>query len=220
MVDSVDKVFGRADAAIVDVFAMARQGTQASGEIALVRLARFMEGMPEQAAGEAGMVQWTVSGEIGRGTGKTGGFVSGQPLLRLHIKANPVLICQRCNTPFVYPVDTTAVLQLVESEDDLDDELADLQDAQDTGLDFATDVPEKVVGSHRFDLLAQVEDELILSIPYVPRHDVCPESSGRPAGQQTENKMSQEAGSDDALQESGFKRPSPFAVLEQLKRKN
>ena len=39
---------------------------------------------------------------------------------------------------------------------------------------FAPDQPEKVVGAHHFDLLAQIEDELILSVPYVPKHDVCP----------------------------------------------
>ena len=215
MVDPVDKAVVKTsagNAVIVDAYAMARQGQQVSGEVALVRLARFMEGLPEQAAGEAGLARWAAAGEIGKGTGKTGGVIAGQPLLRLHIKADPVLICQRCNAPFVHPVDATVVLQLVESEDDLDDELADLQDAQEAGLDFAADVPAKVVGSHRFDLLAQIEDELILSIPYVPRHDVCPEPSGQAAGKK--------AGSDDASQASEVKRPSPFAVLEQLKRKN
>jgi len=58
-----------------------------------------------------------------------------------------------------------------------------------------------VLGSHRFDVLSQVEDELILSIPYVPKHVVCP---GAPA--KTE---AGDAGPD--------KRPSPFAVLEKLK---
>ncbi|AIT26944.1 hypothetical protein L499_A0145 [Bordetella holmesii CDC-H635-BH] len=196
----------------MDAYAMARQGQQASGEIALARLSRFMEGLPEQAAGDAGIARWSVVGEVGKGTGKSGGVISGQPLLRLHIEANPVLICQRCNAPFVHPVDSEVVLQLVESEDDLDDELADLQDAQEEGLDFAADVPEKVVGSHRFDLLAQIEDELILSIPYVPRHDICPDASGQAVGKK--------AASGDASQASEVKRPSPFAVLEQLKRKN
>ncbi|OZI74125.1 YceD family protein [Bordetella genomosp. 12] len=215
MVDPVDKAVVKAsagNAVVVDAYAMARQGQQVSGDIALVRLSRFMEGLPEQAAGEAGVAHWKAFGEIGKGTGKTGGVIAGQPLLRLHIQANPVLICQRCNAPFVHPVDSDVVLQLVASEDDLDDELADLQDAQEEGLDFATDVPEKVVGSHRFDLLAQIEDELILSIPYVPRHEVCPEVSGQAAGQK--------AASDDASHASEVKRPSPFAVLEQLKRKN
>ncbi|WP_253904520.1 YceD family protein [Bordetella trematum] len=195
-------------AMVVDAFAMARQGSEAHGEIPLARLVRFMDGLPEQGAGDAGMLRWSVRGEIGRGTGKTGAVISGQPLLNLHVAATPVLVCQRCGEPFVYPIDSTAVLQLVESEDDLDDDLADLQEAQEEGLDFATDVPEKVVGSHRFDLLAQIEDELILSIPYVPRHEVCP------------GHAEQKAVSDADTPAEESKRPSPFAVLEQLKRKN
>lgn len=65
--------------------------------------------------------------------------------------------------------------------------------------------PEKVVGSHHFDLLAQIEDELILSVPYVPKHDVCPGAQAKDS---------------EASQEPVVKRPSPFAVLEQLKHKD
>ncbi|MCD0503753.1 YceD family protein [Bordetella petrii] len=186
--------------AVVDAFALARQGGHAQGTVPLVRLARAAEGLPQQPAGEAGLVAWSVQGETGKGMGKTG-VAAGQPLLHLHVQANPVLLCQRCNAPFVYAVDSRTVLQLVQSEDELDDDLS--LDTQDPEL--ADALPDKVVGSHRFDLLAQVEDELILSIPYVPRHPVCP-------GAQAED--------GDAPQAPADGRPSPFAVLEQLKRKD
>ncbi|MBO1111989.1 YceD family protein [Bordetella petrii] len=189
-----------ADAAVVDAFGLARQGGGVQGTVPLVRLARAVEGLPEQPAGEAGLVAWSVRGETGTGAAKTG-IAAGQPLLHLHVRANPVLVCQRCNAPFVYAVDSRTVLQLVKSEDELDDDLS--LESQDP--DLADSLPEKVVGSHRFDLLAQVEDELILSIPYVPRHPVCP-------GAQAED--------GDASPAPAAGRPSPFAVLEQLKRKD
>ena len=97
-------------------------------------------------------------------------------------QANPLVICQRCNAPFAYLVDSQTLLHLVKSEDDLDDGFSasgqgdgedDEDDDGEEGQGFAPDQPEKV-GSHHFDLLAQIEDELILSVPYVPKHDVCP----------------------------------------------
>lgn len=187
-------------ASVVDVFALARQGGFLQGEVPLSHMTRAIEGLPAQPDGEAGLLRWSVRGEMGRGVVGSA-IVSGRPLLRLHIEAHPVLICQRCSDPFVFDVDSSTVLQLVRSEDELDDDLS--FDAQDP--DVVDSLPEKVVGSHRFDLLAQVEDELILSIPYVPKHPVC-------SGAQAKD--------GDAQQASATQRPSPFAVLEQLKRKD
>ena len=73
----------------------------------------------------------------------------------------------------------------VKSEADLDDdtlrEQSDEDDEGEEGKGFVSNLPEKVVGSHHFDLLAQIEDELILSVPYVPKHDVCPGAQATPA---------------------------------------
>lgn len=194
---AIETVLSADEARRVDAYQLASQGRTVQGQVALARLARLVDGMPEQAGGEAGQVDWSVRGAIGRGAGKTG-VIGGQPLLHLRVRASLRLECQRCGELFTYPVDAENVLQLVESEEDLDDDLGDMQDEE-----LAASLPDKVVGSRHFDLLAQVEDELILSVPYVPRHEVCP---GAPA----------RAG--EASQEPALERPSPFAVLEQLKR--
>jgi uncharacterized protein len=89
------------------------------------------------------------------------------------------------------------VFELVVRESDLDQ--GDLEDND-------IDAPEKIMGSPTFNLLDLVEDEMILEVPYVPRHDTCPESVG---GAETE---AQAADSAEEVQ-----RPSPFAVLGQLK---
>src|SRR5690606_1624551 len=101
-----------------------------------------------------------VRGEMGKS-----GLLLDRPLLHVHVQANPVLVCQRCNEPFVYPIDSEVLLQLVKSEADLDDdtsygEQSDEDDEGEEGKGFVSNLPEKVVGSHHFDLLAQIEDEL------------------------------------------------------------
>jgi uncharacterized protein len=199
-----------ADPRNIDVFALANKGGLVEGETALVRFLRLCEGLPEQS----GLVAWQVQGSVGQGTGKTG-VIAGQPLLHLHVRADLLLDCQRCGQPFAFPVDARAALQLVESEADLDDELGVLQeededsfsdeegDDENAAADPSAGYPEKVVGSRHFDLLAQVEDELILNVPYVPRHEICPGAQASAA----------------AEHEPAERRPSPFSVLEQLKRK-
>src|SRR3546814_10899932 len=64
------------------------------------------------------------------------------------------------------------------------------------------DIIERIVGSQRLDVLELVEDEIILGLPYVPMHDVCPSLP---------ESLSQEPDTDPA-------RPSPFAALSQLKK--
>jgi uncharacterized protein len=184
------------DARCLDIFTFVRQEQCATGRAPITQLSRLIEGLPQQPVGEAGWVRWQVRGEIPRS-----GYYLHESLLHLHVQAEPVLICQRCNTPFVYPVDTTVVLQLVRSEDELD-----INDLSGRMLEenLLIPQPEKVVGSFHFDLLAQVEDELILSVPYVPVHDICPVTPYK--RDQPEEKLA-------------AKRLSPFAMLEQLKQK-
>jgi len=171
----------------MDAFEFVRLRREASGTLPLASLDRFCAGLPEQPAGEAGQLNWSLRGRQGE---------RGEPLLDLSVQARPVVVCQRCLAPFEWPVDARVALHLVRSEEELDD--ADLAPDEDE-----LDEPEKVLGSERFDLLAQIEDELILSVPYIPRHDTCPGQAGAPRQ------------ADDAPAE----RPSPFAVLEQLKSK-
>lgn len=58
------------------LFAFARLGKEAQGTVPLVRLTRFTDGLPEQPAGAAGLVTWSVRGEQGKS-----GLLAGEPLL-------------------------------------------------------------------------------------------------------------------------------------------
>lgn len=167
----------------IDAFDCSQRGLRYEGDVPLARLARLAEDLPAQS----GVASWSVQGATGR---------LSEPLLRLEVRAEPLVTCQRCLAPFAWPVDTEVELQLVASEAELD-----APDAQaDEGVTQAYD---KVLGSARFDVLAQVEDELILSLPYIPRHPVCPGESP--------------AGADVPEPPGEAERRRPFAALGELK---
>jgi len=169
----------------VDTFELTRCGLVVSGSTPIDRFVRLISDLPEQAAST---VDWSVRGEKNS---------LGQSFLCLRVKAAPLLECQRCLAPFAWQVDTENRLLLVNSEAALDED-----DAHD--MDPDDDAPDRVVGSRRCDVLALVEDEIILSLPYVPKHEACP--SAKVAGP-----VARDA-------QAGEERPSPFAVLGQLKK--
>lgn len=166
----------------IDTFALARAGAQSQGDVSLSRFERLLEGLPEQAEGSR--VAWTISGESDS---------SERMFLRLRVQGVVKMTCQRCMGPLDHAVQVDSRLEIVQSESDLADE----NDA-DAALD--DDAPDQIVGSHRFDILELIEDELIMAVPYVPRHDVCVTLPGQQDGD---------------VQDA---RPSPFAALAGLKK--
>jgi uncharacterized protein len=64
-----------------------------------------------------------------------------------------------------------------------------------------------LVLSRDFNLLELIEDELLMALPVVPKHEVCP----APVKLQA-----QDADFDEAAPEQ---KPNPFAILQQLKNK-
>ena len=165
------------------------------------RLDRLLEDVPEQPFAELvalehppqhpGLVKYLLQGRRSK-VGKLQLVVKVQSLLLLE--------CQRCLGDLMFPVDRQTVFELVVRESDLDQ--GDLEDSD-------LDAPEKIMGSPTFSLLDLVEDEMILEVPYVPRHDTCPEP--------VDGLETQAQAADSALD---VQRPSPFAVLGQLKIKS
>lgn len=143
-----------------DALEAVRLRQEFSGELPLAALSRFTDGLPAQH----GTVAWHAQGMEGR---------FGERLLRVHVRAQPLVVCQRCLEEFAWPIDSVAVLQLVDSED----ELGEYDPLDDEELEQGYD---KVVGSHQFDLQAEIESELILALPYIPRHEVCPGKGSAP----------------------------------------
>ncbi len=103
-------------------------------------------------------------------------------------------ICQRC----LGPVDVAVVFQR-EFRFVATEELAELEDE--------TSEEDVLVLSRDFNLLELVEDELLMALPVVPKHDVCP------------GPVKLQVADPDFADEASDK-PNPFAVLEQLKNKH
>jgi uncharacterized protein len=193
---SVDPGFRLSVPPVVDAFDFARRGQVVEGAFSIHRLQRLLDGLEEQPLGEVtelstgslvpGVVRYVIQGR------RTKDDVSQ---LVMRVQANLVLECQRCLGVLTLPIDRTTVFELVRRESDLSDDEPDEEDFE---------APEQIVGSPKFDLCELLEDELILEVPYVPRHTQCPEMADLDA--QADEVASRE------------EPPSPFAVLGQLKK--
>jgi uncharacterized protein len=141
----------------------------------------------------------------------------GSLLQRLHITAHTeaVLQCQRCLEAYQQVIAVDAHFVLV------DDEAAELawdeQHADDASLDDLA--PEPLVASAAFfNALVLVEDELILSMPLVPRHAVCPQElvpGLLGPGVDSVHDISEDG---EAADEAEQIKVSPFAALQALKK--
>ena len=169
----------------LDTFELARLGLKVKGQTPLSHFSRLLADLPAQADS---VVTWSVVGEHS---------ASGQFFLRVRTKGAVTLECQRCLAPLEWQVDTLSRLLVVSTE-------ADLGDGGHEDAEAAQDSIERIVGSHRFDILTLIEDEIILVLPYVPKHDVCPAALNRLV-------PSEDSQADEAA-------PSPFAVLGRLKK--
>jgi uncharacterized protein len=120
-------------------------------------------------------------------TGGTDG--QRRALLTLTLAGSVPLICQRCLQPFVASVNQTTELLLARSEAEL------------KRLD--ADEDEVILATDRLDPLALIEDELLLSLPFSPRHGQGECEAAQPLG---------------AGQEKSDVRLAPFGKLGQLKK--
>ena len=194
---SVDPVFRLSVPPVVDAFDFARRGQVVEGAFSIHRLQRLLDGLEEQPLGEVsaspeasvvpGVVRYVIQGRRTK---------DEKSQLVVQVQASLVLECQRCLGELTLPIDRTTVFELVRRESDLSDDEPDEDDF---------DAPEQIVGSPKFDLCELLEDELILEVPYVPRHEHCVDMA------ETESEHSED--------DEGVARPSPFAVLSQLKTK-
>jgi uncharacterized protein len=89
----------------------------------------------------------------------------GRPSLRVRVHGTLQLRCQRCLEALPYAVDADELLVLAASQAEVDAVPVDVQ------------APDRVVAAAEMPLRDLVEDELILAVPYAPRHASC---AGRP----------------------------------------
>ena len=132
------------------------------------------------------VVRWTATGQE-----RPGADGKAVPWLHLEAEATVPLTCQRCLTPVETPLVVDRWFRFV-----ADEATAEAED-EDSEEDL-------LVASRDFDLPTLIEDELLMEIPVMPVHEVCP----------VPVRLSS---SDDDFQAAEEAKPNPFAVLGALR---
>lgn len=147
----------------VDIAAFARRGEAASGAFALTALGRLCgEAHPEARPDPADQVHWNANAQAR--SVRAGG---SEIWLHLHAEAHLSLVCQRCLQAVAAPLELDRSFRFV----------ADEKQAAAIDADIEEDV---LVLSRNFDLVELIEDELLLALPLVPRHEICPQPLAGP----------------------------------------
>jgi uncharacterized protein len=168
----------------LDVRAFARAGATLDGEDALQQHARLMA--ETHGASAEPRVRWRAQGESRPVPGG-----ADQVWLHLAASATIPLTCQRCMRPVDVPLAVERSFRFV-----ADEQTAEIEDEQSE---------EDVLALEReFSLTSLIEDELLMELPLVPRHDVCPDAV----------KM---AAVDPEFEAEIADKPNPFAALAGLK---
>ena len=186
---------------VVDLFEFARTGRVAEGDVQLAALPRMVTEVPVEvsaSAREQSVFHWRAEGvekQVLRADGKP----AVAQLLTLSVEGPMWLECQRCLTPYLAPLDSETTFEVVR-----DEAAAEARPLDDDEL-------EALVGSKHFDLRELIEEELLLALPIVPKHEVCPSVHDSLA-----------TGGDGLAEPAPVPeeedKPSPFAALAALKR--
>lgn len=149
---------------LCDVWDLSRRRASVEGELALDDAPR----LAAQLTDRVGALRYRFSGLVDD---------LGRPAAILAVQGELRARCDRCGSPVAVPVDEQARFFFVNDEA----ELGRLP------IDESPDEP--LLGSHRFDLAALVEDQAMLALPISPRHDRCasapPAAAERGAGGET-----------------------------------
>jgi uncharacterized protein len=130
---------------LFDALKLSASGESLAGTVDARDLPRVADRLTEEAG--PAPIEWHLTG---------GSDGQRRPMLTLTLTGSVPLMCQRCLQPFSTPVDQLTELLLARSEAEL------------TGLD--ADEVEVILATARLDALTLVEDELLLSLPFSPRH--------------------------------------------------
>lgn len=155
---------------VVDSLEFARDGRSIVGEVPLRELGRLVDVLVD----DAGALAVEVRGERDE---------EGKPFLGLRVQGNLNLRCQRCLEALTFALDIDSRLLLVAPGETWPDE------------ELADDRIDAIEASRELAVLPLVEDEVLLALPIVARHEHC----RPPMAAETESK------------------PSPFAALAKLK---
>ena len=159
---------------VIDAFEFCRSNGHREGVTPVAEMSR----LNKDCADHSGEVTWAVDGATSK---------QGYPQLTLSVSGAVQLMCQRCLTPYSFDMDSATVL-ILGKDDGHADEIEEMLD------DESIDV---IVGSRTCDIRDLIEDEALLALPQVPKHETCPETK--------------------LLDTLKSEKPSPFAGLKDFK---
>lgn len=162
---------------VIDALDFARNARAHHGKIEVSKLERLQDYLTDNS----GELQYSITGALNK---------NEKPVLRVVVRGLINLSCQRCLEELGHVLDVHTELLLAQSEH----ELARLDEDESV---------ECILARTNMDVLTLVEDEIILSLPISPRHEL------------------RECGIDEQDESSASVREkSPFAALTALKRLN
>lgn len=165
---------------LLEIASFTRLGGSEAGVVEINQFQRATADLPPQ---QEQQLSWTVQGELDS---------VGRRFLHLHATGSIVLECQRCLTPYVQPIAIHNTFEVVDTEAELELDEEDFEGS------------DRILSTQRLNLLELIEDEVILSLPLVASHEICP------------SLPKELLGNDDA--DLDAEKPNPFAVLSSLKK--
>lgn len=156
---------------IPDAFKFAADGRRLDGTIPVAECSR----LADMTASAEGRVAYVLGSSQG---------VDGKWQLELNVSGSLQLVCQRCLSEMQWPFELSSTLLLVKPGEEIPEE--ELEDETRDAIEVHPDLEVKQL----------VEDEILLAVPIVPRHEQC--EIPQPVG--------------------GVTKKSPFAVLSGLKK--
>jgi uncharacterized protein len=133
---------------VINSLSFARDANSLQGELPIADLTRLLDKLVDSA----GSLSYRLVGRLGP---------RNRPQLLLQLDGVLSVCCQRCLEGIGYPVEVRSVLEFVADEDDLTQE-----EIEDDSKDF-------LPAQSELDVVALIEDEIILDLPSAPRHESC-----------------------------------------------
>ncbi|MDA8108162.1 MAG: DUF177 domain-containing protein [Betaproteobacteria bacterium] len=133
---------------VIDALEFARAGASLRGTCPVAEFPRVRD----ELFADSGALEYELHGERD---------AQGRPALRLRVRGALQLVCQRCLGAVELPVDIDATLVLAASQGEID------------GEPLTVESPDRVLAGKSLPVRELIEDELLLAVPYAPRHTQC-----------------------------------------------
>jgi uncharacterized protein len=130
---------------VINSIEFARNGESLRGCVAIESLNRLQDSL----FSSEGELAYTLTGKRGE---------NGKLFLICGVKGMLQLRCQRCLDALAYPVSIESELELAEDEQDL------------VGVADEDDLTDAIPADPKMDVLALIEDEVLLGLPMAPMH--------------------------------------------------